>query len=440
MAPERPIDMRITRLPVALLAAVGLLVASCGDDPAPASDDASEPDLTASASDDATEPDATLPAPGDQGAGTLDGPWLLVSGTVDGSPVALVDGWDVTLTIDGDQVGGTAACNGYGGTVDTTDGAFMVADLGWTEKGCEPSVMDLEQAFLQSLMTISSYDLVDGVLTLGAPSAEWVFVPVAPVPDSEIVDTTWILDTYLDGDAATNMSIMELATLTLNADGTLTGSTSCRQLQGEWIATGSTVQFTSFAAIDDPTAGVCTPESQTLDGLIISVLESGFTVEIDGNRMTLTAAGNEGLSYRAVEAEAESPDGFAALDPAGGADGPVAYARHDPSAPSDRQTSATVMAALIEGVLELDGDCLYVAVGAGRAAVLWPFGTTWQSDPAAVILPNGDTVAVGGELSGGGGYLQPDSIDQFAGGEPALDVVTRCAEDPHREIAVLQSY
>ena len=139
--------------------------------------------------------------------------------------------------------------------------------------------------------------LAGDVLTISGSGAEWVFDADAPVPDSEIVGTTWVLDTYIDGDAATNMPMMELATLTLNADGTLDGSTSCRRLEGEWITAGATIQFTSLAAIDDPTAGVCAPESETLDGLIISVLESGVTVEVDGNRLTLMAPGDEGLSY-----------------------------------------------------------------------------------------------------------------------------------------------
>jgi heat shock protein HslJ len=277
--------MTMTRIALALLASLGLITASCGDDSEPVAD---------------SVPDVTLPTPDDDVPDeALDGPWVLVSGSVDGAPVALVDGWDVTLTIEGSQVGGRAACNGYGGTLDTAGGTFIVGDLSWTEMGCEPAVMELEQAYLRSLSGIDSHTLTEGRLTITGAGAEWVFEAAVPVPDAEIVGTAWVLDTYLDGEAASNMPMMELATLTFNADGILTGSTSCRQLVGEWITSGATVQFTSFSAIDDPTAGVCAPESETLDGLIISVLESGFTVEIDGNRMTLMAPGDEGLSYAA---------------------------------------------------------------------------------------------------------------------------------------------
>ena len=159
--------------------------------------------------------------------------------------------------------------------------------------------MELEQAYLGALPGVTSFVVADDRLTLTGPTSELVFEPVAPVADTEIVGTTWVLDTVIEGDAASNSAIMDLATLTLHEDGTLTGSTSCRALQGEWITAGAEIVFTSFSAIDDPTAGVCAPESQTLDGFIIGVLEGGFTVDVEGSRMTLMAPGNEGLSYTA---------------------------------------------------------------------------------------------------------------------------------------------
>lgn len=282
--------MKMTRSALPLVFV--LVLAACGGDDA----SSNRPDDTNASS------DVTLPPPddGDDGdAASIDGPWRLVSGIVDGSDVAMVAGWDVTLTVDGTQLWGTAACNGYGGTVDAAGGGFAVDELGWTEMGCEPAVMELEQSFLLSLPGIDAHAVVDDMLTITGPDAEWVFEREAPVPDADIVGTTWVLDTHLDGDAATNTPMMELATLTLHEDGTFTGSTSCRPLVGEWIATGATLQFPSFTAIDDPTAGVCAPESERLDGLIISVLESGVTVEVDASRMTLMAPGDEGLSYMA---------------------------------------------------------------------------------------------------------------------------------------------
>ena len=117
--------------------------------------------------------------------------------------------------------------------------------------------------------------------------------------DTEIVGTTWVLDTMIEGEAASNSPNMSAATLTLHDDGRLTGSTGCRLLEGQWITSGAEIVLTSFSAIDDPTAGVCAPESESLDGFIIGVLGDGFTAEIVGRRLTVMAQGGQGLSYTA---------------------------------------------------------------------------------------------------------------------------------------------
>ncbi len=288
--------MTFSRFALSAIAIGAMLVAACGDDTSTSD---------GSISDDTSTPDVTLPLPDGGDPNTIDGSWILTSGHLAGEPFELVDGRPVSLTIDGDQVFGTAACNGYGGTLATDDrlgggGPFRVTDLSWTEMGCEPDVMQLEQQYLAALQAVDSYEL-DASLHLGVTDVgtSLVFDPVAPVADAEIVGTTWVLDTLIEGDAASNSPIMSSATLILNDDGTLSGSTGCRLLEGEWITAGAQIVFTRFSAIDDPAAGVCAPESEALDGFVIGVLGDGFTVEVDGSRLTVMAQGNEGLSYTA---------------------------------------------------------------------------------------------------------------------------------------------
>ena len=287
--------MRISRLDLASISVAILLLAGCGDDTLPSD---------GGTGDAAERSGVTLPPPdGDTSSMSIDGSWILTSGDLAGEPLDLVPGWDLTLTITGDQVSGTAACNGYGGALTVDDrlasgGQLRVTDLSWTEMGCAADVMRLEQRFLEALQTVDSFELAT-TLTLGETGAatSLSFDPLAPIPNTEVVGTNWLLDTVIEGDAVSNSPGMSAATLTLNDDRTLTGSTGCRMLEGEWIGAGAEIVFTSFSAIDDPLAGVCAPESEALDGFIIGVLEGGFTVEIDGPRLTLMAQGNEGLSY-----------------------------------------------------------------------------------------------------------------------------------------------
>lgn len=265
---------------------VAAVLAACGGD-----DDADAPVDP--------EPSADVTDGSEATTGDIEGSWRAIAGTVDDTPVELVEGWDVTFDVDGGQVGGTAACNGYGGSVDVGDGTIAIGELSWTEMGCEPAVMDLEQAFLQSLAGLDAWSLDGDRLTLTGGSASWTFERLDPVPTAELIDTTWVLDTVIDGDAATNSPGMADATLLLADDGTVTGSTGCRLLEGTWIESGSEIVFTEFAALDDPAAGACSPDAEELDGRIVSVLGDGFTADIDGDRLTVMSRGGEGLSYRA---------------------------------------------------------------------------------------------------------------------------------------------
>ncbi len=240
----------------------------------------------------------------DDGAGgsSIDGDWVLRGGDLDGEEIVLVDGRDITMSLDGEQLSGTAACNGYGGTVAVGDefelgGSFVVGELSWTEMGCEPAVMELEQRFLAALSEIDSYELADTLsLARSGVGTSLTFVRVAPVEDAALVGTTWRLDTLISGETASNSGAMDAAFIEFLDDGTLAGSTGCRRLEGEWVLQGATVQIPILSAIDDPTAGRCAPDSEALDGAIIAIVESGTTVEVDGSRVTLTAPGGDGLS------------------------------------------------------------------------------------------------------------------------------------------------
>lgn len=115
---------------------------------------------------------------------SLNGEWIAVSGNTDGVDVVLIDGYDVTLSVDGDEVRGRAACNSYQGTVDLGDGTITVAELMWTEMGCEPAVHETEQAFLGALGDAATYTVSEDTLTLTGTDDEWVFTRVESVETS----------------------------------------------------------------------------------------------------------------------------------------------------------------------------------------------------------------------------------------------------------------
>ena len=86
--------------------------------------------------------------------------------------------------------------------------------------------------------------------------------------------------------------------------------------------------------------------------------------------------------------------------------------------------------ALIEGAVTLSGGCLLV----GEFPVIWPYGTTWDAQAQAVRLSDGQVVALGDRVSGGGGYpYLSDLGTEFA--EPLAD----CPTNKYGEVAMFNA-
>jgi heat shock protein HslJ len=233
-------------------------------------------------------------APNPTGPNIIDGSWILTSGTVDEEPMTLIDDYTVTMVITGDEIGGRAACNSYGGFVAIGDTSFAVDALSWTEMGCTPAPMELEGQFLQGISMVDTATRSGDIATLTGPGVSFDFALVPPVPTAELVGSTWILNTIIQGETASSTATnAEPATLRLDADGTFVGSTGCRRVSGDYVVSGSSLQFTSWGA-----DGTCPAELKSQDNSVVSVLEGDISVAIDEIRLTLTVPGGEGLSYR----------------------------------------------------------------------------------------------------------------------------------------------
>lgn len=99
------------------------------------------------------------------------------------------------------------------------------------------------------------------------------------------------------------------------------------------------------------------------------------------------------------------------------------------------------LAAEIRGVLELEEDCLYVAFGevGERYPIVWPASTTWNSADTAVVLPSGESLAIGDNLYGSGGYISVENVEQIAF-QQAAELAGRCVDNQYGEIAVVNNY
>lgn len=86
------------------------------------------------------------------------------------------------------------------------------------------------------------------------------------------------------------------------------------------------------------------------------------------------------------------------------------------------------MDAVVTGVLATRDGCVLLELDGGRFPVVWPHGTSVRgTGPLVIELPSGERLEVGDEVSGGGGYLDADSV--------GIDVPDECLNE-HGEIAV----
>jgi heat shock protein HslJ len=120
-------------------------------------------------------------AASDPGAGPgPDGDWQLVEGEGPDGEVPLVGDAPVTLTVDGEQLSGTAACNSYSGTAEIEDGRFRARELMHTEMACEPAViMESEAAYLGTLGQVTAHERDGDELLLTGDDVRLVFTPAA---------------------------------------------------------------------------------------------------------------------------------------------------------------------------------------------------------------------------------------------------------------------
>ncbi len=94
----------------------------------------------------------------------------------------------------------------------------------------------------------------------------------------------------------------------------------------------------------------------------------------------------------------------------------------------------------VRGVVEIEGDCLFVALDevGERYPVVWPAATSWDPETGRVLLPNGESAGHGDSVYGGGGYYYVDDVAAVAGAA-AADLAGACVDNRYGEIAVVNN-
>jgi len=234
------------------------------------------------------------PTPGSTAPSDFDfnGTWQLQAGTLDGVELPASADGQITMTIDGTQIGGSA-CNIYGGTIAIDGASVTIGALSMTEMACEEPLMTTEATYMAALAKVTGAERSGDELRLHGDGVELTYSLVPPVADAELTGTTWILDSLISGNAVSTVG-GDPATLEFTDDGTFTGGTGCRGFGASYAAAGAQVTVSDFVNDDRGCAEGLTPQ----DEHVLEVLVNGFSVAIDSNRLTLMN-GALGLGYTA---------------------------------------------------------------------------------------------------------------------------------------------
>lgn len=222
----------------------------------------------------------------------VQGVWELTSGEVHGSDLKPPDGYPITLIIEERRLGGTAACNGYGSDFVLDGAAITIRELGQTSAACgPPEVMEAEATFLAGLAAVDTVEVSEQSLRLAGPEVELTFAQREEVDERAFVDVEWrLVEMMRKGVSAEPGG--EPAMLLMAGDGTVSGSTGCRDLAGQWAVFGRDVLFPTFGAEGD-----CPADLAAQDSHVVTVLGDGFQVRLDGDRLMLSSVGDDVLVY-----------------------------------------------------------------------------------------------------------------------------------------------
>ena len=220
------------------------------------------------------------------------GEWELVSGTASGEPLPQPDGGRATLTFDDAQAGGQSFCNHYSSSYTLDGDALRFDAIGGTEMACEPEIMAAETAYVSALGAVTRVARDGDDLLLTGDDVELRFSRVPAVPTSALAETDWVLETLLDGEAAS--SVLGGSTLRFEDDGTFAATTACTTLTGRWQPTGNRIELPEAAGENR----ACPPEAHAQDEHELAVIGGGFVPTIEEDRLTLVLDDGRGLAYR----------------------------------------------------------------------------------------------------------------------------------------------
>ena len=209
------------------------------------------------------------------------------------------EGSTVRLAFTEGKISFNAGCNTHNGTFSKEGDALVVpsGSVASTMMACLPP-LDAQDKWLTGFLVGKPTIALDGdTLTLSTNTAKLTFVDrVVADPDRPLVGQKWLIDTIIDGDAAS--SVTGTPSVQFQTDGRVLVNTGCNTGSGPYEANGSNLKFGMVAL----TRKACLSEQiAKMESHIVKVISDGSaTFRIEASKLTI-----ERDSKTAIKATAE---------------------------------------------------------------------------------------------------------------------------------------
>jgi heat shock protein HslJ len=232
-------------------------------------------------------------------------PWgrtfLSTSVTENGQPKPLVDGTRITLNFfdDGHRLGAQAGCNQMGGPASFDSGRLVVDDMATTEMGCDPPRHAQDEWLARFLTSKPSWVRSGSTLTLDNGTARIVLEDREVAnPDRPLRGTKWVVDTLVEGEAASSVPAGVEAYLTFEDRKQFRGNTGCNGMGGnsDVHESKSTITFSEVIT----TKMACDDDRMRVERAVLATLDGDVRYQVDADVLRLDGPAGHGLRLRAA--------------------------------------------------------------------------------------------------------------------------------------------
>lgn len=218
----------------------------------------------------------------------------------------LVAGSTVRMTFEDTQLSVQAGCNTIFGAYALQGGVLRAAELAQTEMGCAADLMEQDQWLVDFLQGGPRLTQTDQAVVLSGDGVEMELTDREVVsPDLALEGQTWVLTTSYTETATTSIRGMENASLVLDG-GDVRLDTGCNTGGGSYTLEGDTVSLSPLRL----TLRACEDLAMEVEQVMMAVLQQeDLTVEVEADRLTLTAPDGTALGFTAAVTSDGSTDG-----------------------------------------------------------------------------------------------------------------------------------